>query len=176
MAKGLGSALYLYDVVYFFDKNQIYKIVRTSSGSGGSYGPGFDDSWEQNTTTNFELEGVTLEEVIYRNVEGTTISRVCEDYVSICFLNRCYIDLAQQIFRAAGFNACDKKNQIDPDLIFRRDLVWMTINVIKYMTDLGQLAEAQRIIERIAGCNGLCRDQFNKMPDHECGCGGSTFY
>jgi len=35
-----------------------------------------------------------------------------------------------------------------------------------------KMLEAQRIVERIAGCNGLCKDTFNNSPDHDCGCGG----
>ena len=53
-------------------------------------------------------------------------------------------------------SACWNKNKIDSELIYKRDLVWMSINVIKYLTECEQLAEVERILETINGCNGLC--------------------
>lgn len=144
------AMLQLYETIYFIDGETIY---------GYTYGQ--DEPYP-----------VDLEVVVLRNIEDTTISKVCENYVSICFLNKCYIDLCQQIFRAAGFSPCDKKHDIDSDLIYRRDLVWMAINVVKYMVELNQLAEAERIIERIGGCNGLCKNEFRQFTEHDCGCGG----
>lgn len=141
-----GSSLSLYDVVYYSDGNGVFKYI------------------------DGEVSSVELEEVIERNSEGTTISKIDKNYVSICFLKKCYISLCQQIFNSRGFSKCWDKNSLDNDLIYRRDLVWMAINVIKYMTQFNQLAEAQRIIERIGGCNGLCKSEFRQLANHGCGC------
>jgi hypothetical protein len=46
----------------------------------------------------------------------------------------------------------------------------MAINTINYMIEHEQLAEAERILERIGGCNGLCKNEYNKFPNHDCGC------
>lgn len=146
-AKEIGSVLPLYDVVYYSDGTSLYKYI------------------------NGETEEATIAEVVQRNPVGTTISKTCENYVSICFLNKCYVSLCQQILNNRGFSECYNKNTIDPDLIFRRDYVWMAINVIKYMVQFEQLAEAERIIETIGGCNGLCKSEFKQMPSHGCGCG-----
>lgn len=145
--KETGSSLPLYQVVYYSDGTNIFKYL------------------------NGEIQATTLEEVIERNTEGTTISKIDKNYVSICFLKKCYISLCQQIFNSRGFSKCWNKNSLENDLVYRRDLVWMTINVIKYMTQFNQLAEAQRIIERIGGCNGLCKSEFKQLTNHGCGCG-----
>ena len=145
-AKEDGSSLPLYQVVYFSDGTNIFKYI------------------------NGEIYSATLQEVIERNTEGTTISKIDKNYISICFLKKCYISLCQQIFNSRGFSKCWNKNSLDDDLIYRRDLVWMTINVIKYMTQFNQLAEAQRIIERVGGCNGLCKSEFRQIANHGCGC------
>ena len=60
---------------------------------------------------------------------------------------------------------------MDSDLIFRRDLVWMAINVIKYLTECSQLAEVERIIEIIKGCNSLCsNDKYSMKSYAGCNC------
>ena len=46
----------------------------------------------------------------------------------------------------------------------------MAINVVKYLVQFEQLAEAESVIERLAGCNGLCGSEFKRMSSHGCGC------
>lgn len=142
-----GSTLSTYSLVYFSDGNTIYKY------------------------TNSNIEEATIDEVIEVNSTNSTISRVQEDYVSICFLRKCYINLCQQIFNDRGFSHCFDRNKVDSDLIFRRDLVWMAINVIKYLTECNQLAEVERIIEIIKGCNSLCsNDKYSMKSYAGCNC------
>ena len=145
-AKTSGSALLLYSTVYFSDGIYLFKYI------------------------NGEVTGVDLTEILERNEEDTTISKISKNYISICFLKKCYISLCQQIFNNRGFNKCWNKSSQISDLIYRRDLVWMAINVVKYMTEFNQLAEAQRIIEQIGGCNGVCKSELVQFQNHGCGC------
>jgi hypothetical protein len=46
----------------------------------------------------------------------------------------------------------------------------MAINVIKYLTECEQLAEVERIIETIQGCNGLCVSSNLTSKTNGCGC------
>lgn len=62
--KETNSAIQLYDVVYYSDGSYIYKYVDGSS------------------------QAATLEELTIRNPEGTTISIISKNYVSICFLKK----------------------------------------------------------------------------------------
>lgn len=145
--KSSGSALGLYDIVYFVDNGYIYKYV------------------------NGEIYGASIEEVLEVNPINTTISKTSKDYVSICFLQKCYVNLCQQIFNDRGFSQCWNKNSVDSELVYKRDLVWMAINVIKYLTEFNQLAEVERIIEQINGCNGLCKSNSTYQPASSgCGC------
>lgn len=145
--KPSGSALSLYNIVYFVDDGYVYKYV------------------------NGEISGASIEEVLEVNPINTTISKTNKDYVSICFLQKCYINLCQQIFNDRGFSQCWNKNSIDSELVYKRDLVWMAINVIKYLTSLNQLSEVERIIEQINGCNGLCKSDTAYKPSNSgCGC------
>lgn len=146
LSKEEGSAIGLYDIVYYSDGNSVYKYI------GGS------------------TQETTIEEILEINPINTTISKTQKDYVSICFLRKCYINLCQQIFNSRGFSRCWDRNKIDSDLIYRRDLVWMAINVIKYLTECEQLAEVERIIETINGCNGLCVSSDVTSKTSGCGC------
>lgn len=144
--KSEGSALGLYDLVYFSDGIDIYKYL------------------------DGNVSQVTINEVLEVNPINTTISKTNRDYVSICFLRKCYINLCQQIFEDRGFSRCWNKNKVDSELIYKRDLVWMAINVIKYLTECEQLAEVERIIETIQGCNGLCISSNLTSKTNGCGC------
>ena len=146
LAKPVGSAINMYKTVYYSDGIYIYKYF------------------------NEAFSTVTVDEIVERNIDDTTISRTYNNYVSICFLNKCYLSLCQQIFNNRGFSKCWSKDTTIAELAYKRDLVWMAINVIKYMVQFNQLAEAERIIEQIGGCNGLCKSEFRKWPERGCGC------
>ena len=146
LEKTEGSALGLYDIVYFSDGTDIYKYI------------------------NGETSQVTIDEILEINSVDTTISRISRDFVSICFLRKCYINLCQQIFNDRGISKCWNKNKVNSELIYKRDLVWMAINVVKYLTQCEQLAEADRVIKTIQGCNGLCVSTNLTNNTNGCGC------
>lgn len=141
-----GSALGLYDIVYFIDENAVFKYI------------------------NGNIQQVDISEILEINPTNTTISKVSEDFISICFLQKCYINLCKQILDDRGFSSCWNKNKIDSELVYKRDLVWMAINVIKYLTECEQLMEVERIIETINGCNGLCSSSSSSNNSNGCGC------
>lgn len=145
LSKSTASALGLYDTVYYSDGVNIYKYRNNSS------------------------EPATIEEVVNRNPENTTISIVKKNYVSVCFLRKCYINLCQQLFNSNIYSECFDKSGMNSELIHQRDLVWMALNVIQYLTEFNQLAEAERIIEQLQGCNGVCK-QTIAISKQGCGC------
>lgn len=71
LAKSSGSALGLYNIVYYSDGNHVYKYV------------------------NGKTDEATLSEILEINPVDTTLSKTSSDYVSICFLQKCYINLCQ---------------------------------------------------------------------------------
>ena len=73
ISKSTGSAISLYDCVYYSDGEYLYKY------------------------SNGESQYTDINEIVSRNIEGTTISKICENYVSICFLRKCYVSLCQKI-------------------------------------------------------------------------------
>ena len=147
LKKETGSALNLYNTVYYSNGAKIYKYI------------------------NNEITEVSIEELINRNIEDTTISIVKKDYVSVCFLRKCYINLCQQLFNSNIISECSNNRKNNCDLAFQRDLIWIALNVIQYLTELNQLSEAERIIEQLGrGCNGLCKQTFEQLSKSGCGC------
>ena len=145
LSKQEGSALSLYDIVYYSDGSTSYKYINQQSSE------------------------VSIQEILQVNTINTTISRTSSDYVSICFLRKCYIDLCQQIFNKQALSPCQNRN-IDSALITKRDIVWMAINVITYLTEQEQLAEVERITEIINSCNGICNQYTALKYENGCGC------
>lgn len=126
--------------IYFTDGEQLYKVE------------------------NGIVKTTDLVEIINAKCEGNTISQVSLAQFSICKLFDCYINICKQIFENA-LTKCPKNN----DLTYKRDLIWMTINVIKYYVELGQLMEAQRLLEELIKCGGICND--TQSPGKKsCGC------
>lgn len=102
------------------------------------------------------------------NTAFTTISRSQEDIFSIANLQQCYIRICKSIFNNLNLRCLEIDNK---ELIRNRDFIWMTINIIQYYIEFCQLQEAQRILEKVTRCNGLCRDTKYTNYKNPCGCG-----
>lgn len=114
-----------------------------------------------------EVREVQEQEIIEVNPDAFGFVKFTQNFFSVCYLRKCYISLCQKIFKDRGFDRCfDSK--VNSQLIYKRDLVWAALNVIQYMIDSNQLAEAQRLLERINGCNGLCSSE--DTGEKGCGC------
>ena len=147
VSKSEGSALGLYDLIYFSDGINVYKYIEG------------------------KVSQINIKEILeLDSINNTTISKYVKESVSICFLRKCYVNLCQQIFNSKGFSNCQDRSKIDSELVYKRDLVWMAINVIKYLTECEQLAEVNRIIETIQGCNGVCTPNTLIDNSDDCGC------
>lgn len=108
------------------------------------------------------IQEVTLQELIEVNPEVSEIKIEYFYYFSICNLKKCFIKLCKDIFDQRLYKC---KTTVDNSLIYKRDLLWSAINVIQYMTEMDYIEEAERLLEKITSCNGLC-DENNK----NCGC------
>lgn len=124
------------------------------------------------SSTNINISETPIEftTVVGSDAYLDLTSHITKHYVSICFLKKCYIALCNKIFNT-HFDPCWKNNDSLKDLIFRRDVVWMALNNIEYLVELGRLNEAQRIIELISGCNGICEIvNAKKLNNNGCCC------
>lgn len=123
---------------------------------------------------------VTIEEVLEVNAippstvteKTTTIIRGDKNTFCICYINECFYRLCKNLL---GDLPGRCKNRLDDvkSLIYNRDIIWMAINIIKYLIELGQYYEAQRVLEDVTQCGGICRDVMidkNTIGGGGCGC------
>lgn len=86
------------------------------------------------------------------------------------YLYECYVNICKSLFNKVSdlcTSKCEKQNS--KDSIWKRDFLWMTINVVNYYVELSQLDSAQDILDRVLNtCNGICKNSVNA---NDCGCG-----
>lgn len=114
---------------------------------------------------------VSIKEVLEGNTNIATTQISSKEYISILNLQKCLVNLCQEIFKNLGaFGECFIAKNNNSELIFKRDLILMAINVIKYMAAYNMAAEAARIINQLEGCNGICTGTSNPQKISGCGC------
>lgn len=114
------------------------------------------------------VQEVYLHELLNINPKVSGIKIQYRYYFSTCNLRKCFIKICQDIFNSQT-SICDKSG-LDSSLTYKRDLIWSTLNVIDYMVEMNQMEEAQRLLERLTSCNGLCSS--TKTITNDCGCRG----
>ena len=114
------------------------------------------------------LSEVELSELINVNPEISGLDISYYYYFQLCKLRKCYIKAAKAILDKRSPIRCDSKG-VDYSDIYKRDLLWSAMNTIMYLAESEQFEEAERLLERITGCNGLCENTNSKC---NCGCGG----
>lgn len=93
------------------------------------------------------------------------------DYFSLCHLNKCYISKINDVLESLCGNICLKPKANNDDLVYLRDLLMATLDIITYLVQCGRFEEANRILNQIFKCNGLCNNKPNGMSKKGgCGC------
>lgn len=114
---------------------------------------------------------IELQELVEINPNVSGLEMIYDYYFQTCGLEKCFINICYQIFDSKSFTTCNTPKK-DQNLIYRRDLVWSALSVIRYMIETDQYEEAERLLERILGCNGLC-ENYECLESHNnsnCGC------
>lgn len=138
-----GSIVYTYDTVYFVDGDEIY------------------------TCTKGAIERSSLQKLLDETSDNTTISRVDTDYVSITNLNTKSTELYKTLFENRMYNGGCKTDACEAN---RLEAI---INLVKHYVRWGQLAEAERVIEKSDYFNNktsLKKPSQNKRISSGCGC------
>lgn len=127
-------------------------------------------------TVNSKESVPILEFIEDTGYSSLSVNRYKEKLLSTSKLRKCYVNLCQKIFNDKNFSSCQSKNKVDNELIYKRDLIWMTINVITYLWQLGNSdLEIASLLKQVNKCNGLCSpypDDSIIINNNGCGCSG----
>lgn len=115
---------------------------------------------------NQELEEVQLEEILEVNSEYCNFKKDNVYTFSTCNLYTCYYNICRKLLLEYCGQNCVKSNSDS----YNRDLLWMAINTINYLVEKGSFFEAQRILEIVSDCHGLCNQKSKNKGEKGCGC------
>lgn len=112
------------------------------------------------------IKEVTLYELLSVDPEISQLKITYYYYFQLCRLRKCYIDIVNKILNDRASINCNNTG-VNKEDIYKRDLLLSAINVISYLAEMEQFEEAERLLERISSCNGLC----DTASSNSCGCG-----
>lgn len=109
----------------------------------------------------------TIEEILTTTLpeQDVTISKTTQETFSICYLHKCYLEQCKDYFYKVIKDRCATVNF---NHNFTTDLIWLSINAIKYNIEFGRLEQAQSILEDVMRCGNLCK--ISKINQYDCGC------
>lgn len=117
------------------------------------------------------IEEVTIQEVISVDWNSGSESTKCTIYkgvqytFNICNTEQCLYSFSQDFLNKMCSNDCDSNTDVR-----NRDLVFMSVHILKYLIDLGRYFEAQELVEKLHSCTGVCK-QIHKKISNGGGCG-----
>ena len=116
---------------------------------------------------------VSLEEILEVNQENTTLIKTSLHTFELCHLEECFFKLCMFLLEnmPCADPCFDDKVKGFTGEILNRDIIWMAINAIKYCQEQQQFYRAQKILERVETCWGICRDLDNVNSTQYKGCG-----
>lgn len=118
--------------------------------------------YEDGVSTEVTLDDVLLDD------RASTVLHVDKNYFSVYYLNECYINLANNIFNLN--TRCPEHTK--SELYFNRDLIRMTLIVIKYYVDKLDFENAALTLYRLTNCSDICAKLEHNNDDRHCGCKG----
>lgn len=120
---------------------------------------------------NGKIEEASIQEIISPNWNSGSESTKCTIYkgvqytFNICNTEQCLYSFSQDFLNKMCSSNCD--SNVD---VRNRDLVFMSVHILKYLIDLGRYFEAQELVEKLHSCTGICK-QINKKISNGGGCG-----
>lgn len=139
--------------------------------TNGVYYLGRDDSfykYKQGVITE-----VSIDEILEVNQQNTTLIKTSLHTMELCHLEECFFKLCMYLLENMPCtDPCfDSKAKSFSTEIMNRDIIWMALNAIKYCIEQQQFFRAQKILERVETCWGICRDLDNINSTQYKGCG-----
>lgn len=106
-----------------------------------------------------EQQEVDINTFIERNLKGTNVLRYSKDFCSVFFLQKCYYNLCMKLLKN---NDCTTCNYDGSELSYYRDIMFMGLQTIRYLSLKGRFMEANNIVERFQSCSNICNNTYNE--------------
>ena len=171
----------MYEITHIILPNQVYiekwgNKFTSAQYSNMYYYDETDDKYKLFNIETKESTEVTLNDILEVNDlsvnnEGGQTSIIKSSRITFCtcYINRCFYNICKDILSKFCGKCINKLGYTKED-VYNRDIIWMTINVINYLTELGQFYEAQRILESVIQCSNLCKNERSEKGGSGCGC------
>lgn len=141
-----------YGIYYYDTSNSNYMKF----DSGKSYKTSIEEILQINAIPPIDITELT-----------TTIIRSSKSTFCLCKLRECFYQICKNLLQSYPVKC--PENQ-DSQWEYYRDIIWMTINVIKYLLEKEQFYEAQRILEEVTYCGSICNNVNTIKKSSNCGC------
>ena len=136
-----------------FDEDELYKYI---------YYYDNDLFFKYDTVSKLVTEIDLIEILEIYNDESHSVVRSDTYTFSTCHLEQCIFNVFKNDIKKK-WGTCVKKSEAS----VLKDLNWMALYVMRYLIDLQQYYEAQRIYETISSCGNICT---KTTIDNGCGC------
>lgn len=104
-------------------------------------------------------ENVTLEELLECK-EKSNFGIEKKDFFSLCIIEQCLQSKIQELLEIEN-NCSYTSDTPKEELKYRRDMINMFLNMIRYYADCGKYWEAQRLLEKLNNCYQFCSEEDN---------------
>ena len=104
---------------------------------------------------------------------GTNVTKYGTLLVEFCQLYECYIDHIKLLLEICCGDKC-VDHYIHSQLIYERDFIWMTIEILKYLLERKEINKAGNLINRFLGCNNMCHNIKNSIANRRGCCARNT--
>lgn len=103
---------------------------------------------------------------IYRDLENSNIIGISQETFLIGRLESCFENLERNILYNHLYSACNYNNPSIAALKNDRDFMFIAYEIIKNLITQCEYYEAQRLLERLQGCNNICSNThtISNMP------------
>lgn len=135
-----NSIIYTYDTVYFTDGKEIF------------------------TCTKGKIEKSNLKNLLEELSDNTTISRNESDYVSIALLEKQLKESYLKLFHNRLYNGGCHTDACEANRLVA------AINLVRHYVRFGQLAEAERMIEKVNHFESAISNRKDTKFYNDCGC------
>jgi hypothetical protein len=164
------------DGTYTIKRFFIPSLEFYTANSDNSIFDGVDMYYTDGDQIYFIISGtptvISILDLLNANLLTSNCISTSATFVSTCYTNQCYFKILSTLLEI-GIGACSYPDQTKYNTLLQsRDLLYMTLEIIKYLKDVNNITQIQKLIEVVDICGGVCASTLNTTSSTNCGCNG----